>query len=218
MVERSSKNGCWRRLALILYQNNKLSNFRDCFVLSTIDCEEEDDLICDRTFIFDQFLVNFNLVFMKSKILQMFYQMRENDTSGNSWESIKLPVVPEEVPHSSCNLKNYNEFTTRNSGENKIAQCEIKHKLVDADNAIKKFFDENQCSVCLGSYKEILDDNFHLVVPSCGHPLCCACADRILVSTKKECPRCRGSVTAESFNLMKFNTDLELDQDQTVYL
>ena len=82
-----------------------------------------------------------------------------------------------------------------------------------------KFFVENKCSVCLSSYKEITDDNLHIVIPTCGHPLCCQCADNILVSEKKECPRCRGNITANSFDLMKFNADLELDsQDQKVFL
>ena len=49
-----------------------------------------------------------------------------------------------------------------------------------------RFFNKNQWSVCLSSYKEILDEDLHNVVPYCGHPLCCICADNIFVNTKKE--------------------------------
>ena len=81
------------------------------------------------------------------------------------------------------------------------------------------FFEENQCSVCLSSYKEVLDENRHIVIPNCGHPLCCECADNILKSTKKECPRCRGNITCQPFKLMKFNADLKMEtQNQTMFL
>ena len=82
-----------------------------------------------------------------------------------------------------------------------------------------KFFEENKCSVCLSSYNEILEGKLQIVIPSCGHPLCCECANNILMGTTKECPRCRGNITADSFNLMKFNTDLQMEaQDQRVFL
>ena len=213
IVERSSESGCWRRLTLILYENSRLSNFRDSSVHRTSGWNE-DDLVSDTNFVFDEFLESLSLQFMRPKILQTFYRMRENDSSGDGLETIKLPVVPEEETHSSCRSENRNTFTQ----EGEIPQCEIKHELLNACSAAVKFFDENQCSVCLGSYKEILDGNLHLVVPSCGHPLCCGCADKILLSPKKECPRCRGSVTAKSFNLMKFKSNLEVNSDQTVFL
>ena len=63
-----------------------------------------------------------------------------------------------------------------------------------------KFFENNKRSVCLSNYKEILDEDLHVVVPSCGHPLCCKYADNILVSDKKECPSCRGNFTDQSFD------------------
>ena len=82
-----------------------------------------------------------------------------------------------------------------------------------------KFLEDNKCSVCLNNFKKIFDDNLHIVVPSCGHPLCCECADNILKSTKKECPRCRGNTTVDDFNLMKFNADLQMEtRDQRVFL
>ena len=67
--------------------------------------------------------------------------------------------------------------------ENRVSQRELKQKLAEADKDcdVIKFFEGKTCSVCLGNYKEILDEDLHIVVPSCGHPLCCKCADNILV-------------------------------------
>ena len=73
-----------------------------------------------------------------------------------------------------------------------------------------KSFELNQCSVCLSNYKEILDDNHHIVISSCGYPLCCDCADKISVSENKEYPRRRGNITAKAFKIMKFNADLQI--------
>ena len=153
---------------------------------------------------------------LKSDIVEGFRQLREND----SQEYMVIDVVPEKLIriHSSCS---YEDSTPQPLKNNEISQSELQQKLVnlDKDSRNMKFFEENQCSVCLGTYKNILDDNLHIVVPSCGHPLCCGCADNILKSAKKECPRCRGNITADSFNLMKFNADLEMEiQDHEVFL
>ena len=82
-----------------------------------------------------------------------------------------------------------------------------------------KFFEDKKCSVCLSIYKEILDEDLRIVAPSCGHPLCCKCADNILASNKKECPSCRGNIIPQSFHLMKFNEDLTVEtSDQKLFL
>ena len=47
-------------------------------------------------------------------------------------------------------------------------------------------FEDNECCVCLSNYKEILDEDLHIVIPSCGHPLCCKCADNIVYGEKKQ--------------------------------
>ena len=105
--------------------------------------------------------------------------------------------------------------------KNEVSQTELKQKLkfVDKGSDVLKVFVGNKCCVCLSNYKEILDEDLHIVVPFCGHPLCSKCADNILDSKKKECPQCRGKITAQSFNLMKFNADLEIDtENQNVFL
>ena len=132
-----------------------------------------------------------------------------------------VPVAAEDLlePHFSCNKNDSEDSTTESLQENETPQSEIIQKLknVNQDGEVWKFFEENKCSVCLSSYKEVLDNSLHIVVPSCGHPLCCECADKLLVGEKKECPRCKRSITAESFNLMKFNADLDF-LDRIVYL
>ena len=105
--------------------------------------------------------------------------------------------------------------------DTELSQSELKQQLstLDKNSKVMKTFEGNKCSVCLSNYKEILDEDLHIVVPSCGHPLCCKCADGILDSEKIECPQCRERITLQSFNLMKFNAGLEIDtENQRVFL
>ena len=163
-----------------------------------------------------RYLRNINLDQMRSDVLQGFQQLRENDSNDYSQDSMEISLVSEEPlePHFSCK-----ENESQSSGNNEILQSEVQQKLatVAKDSKVMKFFEDNKCSVCLRSYKEILDNNLHIVVPSCGHPLCCECAYNILMGEKKECPRCRGNITAKSFSLMKFNAELDVE-NQRVFL
>ena len=105
--------------------------------------------------------------------------------------------------------------------DNAVSQFELKEKLsvVYKNSEASKFFDENKCPVCISNYKKILDEDLDIVVPTCRHPLCCKCGDTILLSVKKECPQCRGNLTVNSFNLMKFNADLAFNtKDQKLFL
>ena len=44
-------------------------------------------------------------------------------------------------------------------------------------------------------------------------------ADNIVNSERKECPQCKRGITTDSFNLMKFKVDLEIDtSNQTLFL
>ena len=147
---------------------------------------------------------------LRVKIIEGFRQLRDSDFDDHSerrHENLIISSLLEEQPelHFSCKSKKHEDSATQSSGENETFQSEIKQKLAtfQKDGRTMKFFEDNKCSVCLSSYKEVLDENLHIVVPSCGHPLCCGCADNILKSAKKECPRCRGNITADSFNLMK---------------
>ena len=219
-IKRISKNGHWDELVLMHCLGFDGWNFGK-FTRNVENRNEEDATvylldIFVRSYSPSQYLRNINLDQMRADVLQGFHQLRENDLSGNSRDTMEISLVakkPLEL-HFSCK-----QNKTQSSGESEILQSEVQQKLatVDKDSKVMKFFEDNKCSVCLSSYKETLDNDLHIVVPSCGHPLCCKCAYNILVCEKKECPRCRGKLTAKSFSLMKFNADLEMET-QRVFL
>ena len=164
------------------------------------------------------YLLKCDLEYMKSKVLEAIYQLPENNRDIEIRESLEIDLIPR--PHGISCMEN-KDITNQSSEDNIISQSQLKEKLVsfDKDSEVMQYFEDNRCSVCLTTYKEIVDENVQIVFPICGHPLCCKCADNILKSTKKECPRCRGSITADSFNLMKFNADLKVEnKDQSVFL
>ena len=159
---------------------------------------------------------------MKNGIVGTVLRMREDDDRVGRGQKVEITIVPREElkPHSSCKM-NFNKGSSpKIVEENGVSQSKLKQKLeaIDKENKVLKFFEDNKCSVCLSNYKEILDEDLHIVIPSCGHPLCCKCADNLLES-KKECPQCKVKITADSFNLMKFNADLQIDaRNQRVFL
>ena len=219
-LERVSTNGSWSGLFLTLKYGDGYGDEIAKFGIYNSSNIIEDEAVST---ILDDFEAILNLGNFRSTILKGFRRLRESDLNGHSLQTIKIPAVSKELrePHFSCKTNQNEDDTSQFSGENIISHSEVQQKLgtVDKDNNVILFFQDNKCSVCLSSYKEILDDELHIVIPSCGHPLCCQCADNILMCTKKECPRCRGSITADSFNLMKFNADVEMDnQDKRVYL
>ena len=57
-----------------------------------------------------------------------------------------------------------------------------------------KFLEKKKCSVCLGSWKEILMEGKHLVFTKCGHIFCRDCAIRFASEGKRECPLCKKSL------------------------
>ena len=215
-ILRISSNGEWDRILLNVVTETNYSRSELQMRNQPDDADDEDEAV---SVIINKIVRLFDLEYLRSVVIMAHNHLRENDLSGNSWGSIEFIVVPDDPEaHQSCKENNDNVTTMQTSDENGISQCEVQRKLAHCSNSMK-FFEDNKCSVCLSSYKEILDENHHIVVPSCGHPLCCECADNILMSTKKECPRCRGNITADSFNLMKFNADLEMViQDQQVFL
>ena len=219
-IKRWSLHGCWDKLEI----KSNDEGFRDLNLVSVnIFKGEEDSAVLDLVKFFDEYLsfrsFNINYEHLKSEILQGFQKLKENDLTGDSEESIDFIVIPID-PHISCK-ENGNSHNSQESPVNYLSQTEVRKKLktVEESSTVMRFFQENKCSVCLNNYKEILDEDLHIVIPSCGHPLCCKCADNILHCENKECPQCRGEITADSFNRMKFNADLKfVDQKQRVYL
>ena len=219
-IERIIRNGRWHEIAI---KYVKPDGQRDRIEMNAEDytfnyCSEVNaTILVVNWFLFGldtNWTFKRNLITLESNILRGFRQLRENDLSGNSQQTMEIFV--ERDLHYLCKTNK-----NPNSNGNEISQSELQQTIATfaKDNKVMKFFQDNKCSVCLCSYKEVLDENRHIVIPSCGHPLCCGCADNILMSEKKECPRCRGNITADSFKPMKFNVDHEMNtEDQRVFL
>ena len=201
-----------------LVLNVKANNTYCCYSCSSSSGLSEKEAV---SIIANDFAKDYKSEYYKEKIVQGFHQLRLRPVTDTFSDYIDIPVLPNQLePHFSCKMKNVDSSTT-DLKVNEVSQCELKQKLTetDKDSETMKFFEDNKCSVCLSNYKEIVDECLHIVVPSCGHPLCCKCADNILVSEKKECPSCRGFITAQSFDLMKFNGDLTVNfEDKRLFL
>ena len=127
----------------------------------------------------------------------------------------ELEVNPEFLrKHMSCwetYGKEKGPFTRNFTKKNGIHSSCIKHTLenFEANSPAITFFTENSCPVCMASYKEIIEEDHHIVIPPCGHPVCCKCCDEIL-RNNGQCSRCR-----DGFDIGKFDTmvyDLNLQQ------
>ena len=211
-IERTSRNCRWETLSITHYVAD-----RTVWDVCQYNCGSKTEPAALYSLISELVEIS-NCEDLKCKLYQGFCQLQQHDSDGNSQHSMEIFVGL--LEHFSCKINN-KDFAAQLSNEKEVSQSQVKHKLANfkEDNAVMKFFEENKCSVCLTSYKDIFEDNFHLVVPSCGHPLCCKCADEVLASEKNKCPRCRENVTADSFNLVKFNGDLEMDNHhQRVFL
>ena len=109
--------------------------------------------------------------------------------------------------------------TRKYSRLNGVPNCDMKHHFKRFDNTSQtmKYFNNNKCPVCLASYKEILEKDRHIVIPECGHPICCKCCDEVL-RNKPECPLGKGYMDIDKFYVMKFDTNLQLlPQERKIY-
>ena len=124
-------------------------------------------------------------------------------------------------PHRSCSVNenpNVGMLTRKRKRDLGVRQSDLKCRFTNMHSEGLKFFRNHNCCVCMETYKEIIDSDHHLVVPTCGHPLCCRCADKILLR-KPECPICKVKLTKGSFQMMVFNKDSQPDlKKQKLYL
>jgi len=125
-------------------------------------------------------------------------------------------------PHRSCKVrespKNEGMLTRKRRRDLGVRQADLKCRFPQMSNEEVEFFNSHACCVCMETYKEVIDGDHHIVAPSCGHPICCKCADSIL-ARKPECPICKVKVDKDSFELMKFGGDLRPDlKKQKLYL
>ena len=157
------------------------------------------------------------LTFLKDKITSILEIGREEYLVGKCAcfnLAVHEYIDPEYFHnHMSCYRSKIKTgvVTRKNAKTSGIPNSDIKHcfKNLDKNSPAMKFFTENECPVCITSYKEILEENNHIVVPCCGHPVCCVCCDEIMRNDAK-CSRCRGVFFNFGFDTMKFDVNLEI--------
>ena len=157
------------------------------------------------------------LTFLKDKITSTLAMSREEFLIGNC-TCFNLAVQEYINPvffhkHMSCrrSKEKTGVVTRRSSKVHGIPNSDLKHyfKNLDKKSTVLDFFTENKCPICMSTYKEIFEDDNHIVVPWCGHPVCCKCCDEIMRNDAK-CSRCRGVFFNFGFDTMKFDVNLEI--------
>ena len=95
-----------------------------------------------------------------------------------------------------------------------LPQYDLKDRIqnLDKESRAFKLFNENTCCICLETFKEVLDDERHLVITSCNNVLCCAWLDNMLKKKKRNetalCPLCKVELEPDIFDLLALYIDL----------
>ena len=160
----------------------------------------------------------------KYKVLMGRYGGRKVDFEDVEEVCTFSQAQADQMTHLSCRFhseKNYKLRVTRaNTQELGLPQFDLKHRIqnLEKNSRAFKFFNKNTCSVCLETFKEVLDDDRHLVITSfsCNHVLCCACLDSIL--KRKEpalCPMCKSELDPFAFDLVLLHVDFTVNEEYT---
>ena len=117
------------------------------------------------------------------------------------------------MKHQSCWVncnKEKGPFTRNYAKTNGIHSMCVKHTLknLKENSPVMEFFTQNSCPVCMASYKEIIEEDHHIVIPKCGHPICCVCCDELLRNDGR-CSICRDVLDTENFDTMVFDINLQ---------
>ena len=129
-VMRASRNGEWRTVWISFFTD--YPEPQHCYYTQPDDNENEDEAVTE---LFNYIAEDIDVEHLRSQVLQECNRMRENDLSGNSWESTEINVVPE--VHQSCKENNDNVRTMHASEENGISQSEVKQKLAHFSKSMK---------------------------------------------------------------------------------
>ena len=81
-------------------------------------------------------------------------------------------------------------------------------KTIEENSPTMNFFTQNSCPVCMASYKEVIEEDHHIVIPACGHPICCKCCDEVLRNDGR-CSICRDDYDIDEFDIMIFDINLQ---------
>ena len=183
--------------------------------------EDENDLTRN---IIDEFETFYpGLSFLSEKIIEALNSSREQflmDGRKNYYLAVEHDVSNDQLQNHMCCWKKIDKTVTRKyTRMNGVPNCDMKHHFKRFDNTSKsmEYFNNKKCPVCMASYKEILEDDQHVVIPQCGHPICCKCCDESL-RNKPDCPLCREEMDIDKFDVMKFDINLQLvPQERRIY-
>ena len=198
--------------------------------LETYDCqlEHEDGHIVTSRIVNELKSIYPSLSFLSQEIIEASEIGRQEFLMENK------KVYNIAVEHDASNNQLMNHFcccseiteidrscvvTRQDARLNGIPNCDMKphFKRFDKTSHSMEYFDRNKCPVCMKSYTKILEDDRHIVIPPCGHPICCKCSDEIL-RIKPECPCCREEMDRDDFEVMKFDINIKLvPQERKIY-
>ena len=165
------------------------------------------------------------LSFLKQEIITALENGRQHFLVENReiYKAIEQRYLSTDLlrKHISCwtAIDESGVVTRQDSKTNGIPDCDMKYhfKRLNENNPVMNIFNKNECPVCFDSYKKILEEHRHIVIPPCGHPICCNCCDETL-RRKPECPCCRADVDVDELHVMKFNINLQpLPQERSIY-
>ena len=215
---------CWR--------NDKLVQRISCFEgnLDTHHCELEHE---DGNNLTSRLIKEFQDVYPKLtrekeeilRVLEYGRQtaLRQNNVNDLFWHKAVDRNLSSDVfrTHISCFNRKINSgvITRQDAEKNGIVNSDVKQhfKRFGEKSSVMKFFYEKRCEVCFDSYQEVLKEYRHIVIPSCGHPLCCHCRDENL-RTKPQCPFCNAKLNKYEFLVMKFDMNLQvLPQERQIF-
>ena len=185
----------------------------DCRVMNEYGNIVTCELIDEFKFIYPE------LTFLEEQIITALENDRERFLEENR-EVYNIAVEQKLctdllLKHMSCwtKIDKSGAVTRKHTKMNGVPTSDIKHhcKRFDGIGAVMDFFETNECPVCKDSYKEILQEDRHITTQPCGHPVCCKCCDEILRANQNStCPICREDMDIEKFDIMKFDTNLQL--------
>ena len=168
---------------------------------------------------------------LKKRVEEKYKELIEEEWNGEKYaerEDMEEALTftkkqADQMTHVSCRfqLGKIRDYpVTRTSTELwGLPQYDLKDRIqnLDKESRAFKLFNENTCSVCLDTFKEVLDDKRHLVVTNCCHVLCCTCLDNILKKKKRNetalCPLCKVELEPDIFDLLALYIDLTINKN-----
>ena len=208
MTRTSRKEDKWVH-SLSIYEKNLLSY--------DVSCTDQNENTVTRL-VLEEFVDNYpKMRFLLTKIKTCLGNDRRKFLETN--EPVFSIVEESEVnpdllrKHISCWErweKKVGPFTRNFTKLNGIHRISVKNmlKYSKENRPAMNFFTQNSCPVCMASYKEVIEEDHHIVIPACGHPICCKCCDELLRNDGR-CSICRDDYDIEEFDIMVFDINLQ---------